>query len=77
MAADVTIPTDLWDEDKEGVITTWLADDGTTVDADALIAEVMVEKIQYEIRAPATGVITLVKRVDDVIAKGDVIARIG
>lgn len=77
MAVDVVVPADLWDEDKEGVITTWLADDGAVVDVDGLIAEVMVEKIQYEIRAPAAGVIALVKQVDDVIAKGDVIARIG
>jgi pyruvate/2-oxoglutarate dehydrogenase complex dihydrolipoamide acyltransferase (E2) component len=77
MAVDVTIPSDLWDGDQEAVITSWLASDGATVDADSLIAEIMVEKIQHEIRAPVDGVITLVKQVDDVIAKGDVIARIG
>ncbi|MGE0280576.1 MAG: biotin/lipoyl-containing protein [Rhizobiaceae bacterium] len=77
MAVDVTVPTDLWDGDQEAVITNWLASDGATVEGDALIAEIMVEKIQHEIRAPAAGVINLVKQVDDVIAKGDVIARIG
>ncbi|MET3794077.1 lipoyl domain-containing protein [Aquamicrobium terrae] len=77
MAVDVTIPADLWDGDQEAVITTWLAGDGAAVEADSLIAEIMVEKIQYEIRAPADGVITFIKQADDVVAKGDVIARIG
>ncbi|WP_206086553.1 lipoyl domain-containing protein [Ollibium composti] len=71
------LPNDLWDGDQEAVITNWLASDGTAVEAGSLIAEIMVEKIQYEIHAPATGVITLVKQADDVVAKGDVIARIG
>ena len=77
MAVDVAVPTDLWDGDQEAVITTWLASDGAAVEADSLIAEIMVEKIQYEIKAPADGVITLVKQADEVVAKGDVIARIG
>nr|WP_309402226.1 lipoyl domain-containing protein [Aminobacter niigataensis]WMD00166.1 lipoyl domain-containing protein [Aminobacter niigataensis] len=77
MAVDVTVPIDLWDGDEQAVITTWLASDGSTVAEDALIAEIMVEKIQHEIRAPAAGVLTLVKQADEVVSKGDVIARIG
>ena len=32
MATDIVIPSDLWEEDEETVITGWLADDGATVE---------------------------------------------
>lgn len=76
IVTDVTIPPGLWSGDQEAVIVSWLASDGAAVEADALIAEIMVEKIQYEIRAPTDGIITLIKQTDDIVAKGDVIARI-
>jgi pyruvate/2-oxoglutarate dehydrogenase complex dihydrolipoamide acyltransferase (E2) component len=41
-----------------------------------LIAEIMAEKAQYEIRAPASGVIAIVKAADEIVAKGDVIGSI-
>ena len=76
MATDIKIPEDLWEKDSEAVITTWLADDGATVSAGALIAEIMTEKVQHEIIAPADGVLKIVKEVDDIVKKGDVIGTI-
>ena len=76
MSIDVIIPLDLWDEDGEGVITSWLASDGSKVEEGALIAEVMTEKIQYEIESPGTGTLKISKEEDEVISKGDVIAII-
>lgn len=76
MATDVTVPSDLWEEDSQAVITTWLASDGAAVDEGRLIAEIMVEKVQYEIRAPASGKLSITKGTDEIVAKGDVIGGI-
>lgn len=76
MASEVRIPEDLWEEDQEAALTAWLVGEGSTVEKGALLAEVMTAKIQHEIEAPASGTIRLLKQVDDVVAKGDVIAVI-
>lgn len=76
MATEIVIPVDLWEEDTEAVITSWLASDGATVAKDALIAEIMTEKVQYEIEAPAAGTLNIAKQVDDIVNKGDVIGTI-
>ncbi len=75
--ADVVIPSDLWEEDSQAVITTWLARDGAAVRAGDLLAEIMVEKVQFEIRAPKAGRLTVLRGADDIVSKGDVIARVG
>ncbi|MFW1677054.1 biotin/lipoyl-containing protein [Pontibacter sp. JAM-7] len=77
MTTDVIIPADLWEEDSEAVITSWLASDGGDVTEGDVIAELMVEKIQYELESPATGKLSISKDVDEVVAKGDQIASIG
>lgn len=76
MAVDVTIPTDLWEEDTEAAITSWLVADGAQVAEGQLIAEIMVEKVQYEIKAPASGTIKLGLPVEGVAPKGGTIATI-
>lgn len=76
MTTDVLIPSDLWDGDEECVITAWLASDGATVREGALIAEIMTAKVQYEITAPASGALSILKPQDAVVPKGDVIGRI-
>ncbi len=76
MATDIVIPETLWEEDTEAAITSWLISDGAEVEAGALIAEIMTEKVQHEIEAPASGIVQILKEVDAVVAKGDVIGRI-
>jgi len=76
MSIEVLIPHDLWEEDDEAVITSWLASDGAGVSEGDMVAELMVAKIQYELLAPATGTLTILKEVDDVVAKGDCVATI-
>jgi len=73
---DVAIPLDLWEGDSQGVVTTWLFDDGATVADGDVVAEVMIEKVQHEIAAPAGGTLHIDKQVDDVIQKGDIIGTI-
>ena len=77
MATEVKVPQDLWEDDNmEAVITNWLASDGATVRKGALIAEIMVEKSQFEVAAPADGVLSITRQADDIVRKGDVIGRI-
>ncbi|WP_111735617.1 biotin/lipoyl-containing protein [Roseovarius amoyensis] len=77
MATEVKIPQDLLeDDDMEAVITNWLASDGATVREGALIAEIMVEKSQYEVTAPVDGVLKISRQADDIVRKGDVIGLI-
>lgn len=77
MTTDVIVPVDLWEEDSEAVITSWLASDGGDVTEGDVIAELMVEKIQYELVSPATGALKIIKDVDDVVEKEQQIATIG
>lgn len=76
MATEIVIPSDLWEEDEEAVITDWLADDGARVEEGALIAEIMCAKVQYEISAPVAGTLTIKEAADAVVAKGAVIGAI-
>ena len=77
MATEIVIPSDLWEEDEECVITSWLVDDGAAVEEGALIAEIMTAKVQYEIHAPASGTLKIQEEADAVVAKGAVIGTVG
>jgi pyruvate/2-oxoglutarate dehydrogenase complex dihydrolipoamide acyltransferase (E2) component len=73
---DITVPQDLWDSDDEGVILMWTYADGALVEAGKLLAELMVEKAQLELTAPASGRLHILAPVDTVVRKGTVIGRI-
>lgn len=77
MATDIVIADDLWEGDEQAVVTNWFASDGAVVTSDMLLAEIMVAKIQYEVRSPADGVLTILRQADDIVSKGDVVGRIG
>ncbi|NIC05930.1 lipoyl domain-containing protein [Billgrantia bachuensis] len=76
MTNDIRVPDDLWEGDTVGVITAWLVSDGAEVAQGDLVAEVMVEKAQYEIEAPLSGKLTIAKEEDEVVEKGSVIATL-
>lgn len=73
---EVTIPTNLWEEDSDAVITSWLVSDGASVNEGDLIAEIMVEKVQHEVHAPSSGKITITQPAEAVVSKGSVIGSI-
>ena len=73
---EVRIPDEFWEEDIEGVIVAWLLDEGDDVEAGDAIAEIMVEKVQHEFLSPAAGKLKPLKRVDDPVVKGEVIAAL-
>lgn len=72
----VVIPADLWEEELEGVITTWLFEDGESVPAGGLIAEVMVEKVNHEITAPTAGRLRILVPAEQPVTRGTTIAEI-
>ncbi len=74
---DITVPGDLWDTEDEGVILTWIYASGATVEKGNVLAELMVEKAQLEIVAPASGKLTILAPADTVVRKGTVIGKIG
>lgn len=76
MSIDIVVPANLWDGDDQAVVTVWLASDGGQVVKGRVIAEIMVEKTQYEIAAPADGTLKIASNVDDIVEKGSVIGTI-
>lgn len=74
--SNVIVPLDMWEDDKEGVIVSWIYKSGATVTEGEPICEVMVEKVQSDLLAPASGVITIVEEADAIVEKGQTIATI-
>ena len=72
---DVTVGG-AWTDDDEGVIVTWLFNDGATVKEGEVIVEVMLEKAQMEVEAPASGKLSVLLETDDVISNDTVIGTI-
>ncbi|MGF1770015.1 lipoyl domain-containing protein [Enterovibrio makurazakiensis] len=76
MNTEIIIAADLWEEEEEGVMTTWFVSNGANVEKDDVIAEVMVQKIQHEIHSPSSGVLEILKWADETVSKGDKIGLI-
>jgi pyruvate/2-oxoglutarate dehydrogenase complex dihydrolipoamide acyltransferase (E2) component len=62
--------------DAEGVVATWFVDDGATVAAGQLVAEVAVDKVDVEVLAPQAGTVHIVVAEGDAAPQGAVIATI-
>lgn len=74
---DVIIDEGMCDQSGTAVITAWLCDDGDRVERGAVIAEVMVEKAQLELTAPASGTLHIrVSHGSQPLKCGDVVATI-
>lgn len=74
----VTVP-DVWGDDKskEGVVINWFYAPGAKVKQGDVLAEGMVEKVNFEIEAPATGVLARVLApVNTPVRPGTAIAEI-
>lgn len=73
---DIKVPEDLWEGDAEGVLTAWLFDTGAKVSEGAIVAEVMTDKVQYEVTAPTGGTLHIAAELDALVTRGDVIGSI-
>jgi pyruvate/2-oxoglutarate dehydrogenase complex dihydrolipoamide acyltransferase (E2) component len=72
----VIIPEHMWEENKEGVIVSWIYKNGAEVVEGDPICEVIVEKIQSDIIAPASGKLSIISEAEDVVQLGQQIATI-
>ena len=69
MRQDILMPT-LSEEVEEGVLVTWFVVPGASVRAGDLVAEVQVEKVSEEVRAPSDG-----RLVEALVAQGEVVRQ--
>src|SRR6185312_8037185 len=77
MAFSVQMPA-LGESVTEGTVTRWLKQEGDTVERDEPLLEVSTDKVDTEIPAPASGVLTrIVAQEDDVVEVGGELAVIG
>jgi len=76
LSVDVTIPPEILPDGAEGAIAIWLVQDGETVAAGSVIAEVMNEKAALELLAPASGRLSIVVAAEVPVKAGEVVARI-
>lgn len=77
MAFSVQMPA-LGESVTEGTVTRWLKQEGDTVEADEPLLEVSTDKVDTEIPAPTSGVLTkIVAQEDDVVEVGGELGQIG
>jgi len=77
MAVSVQMPAH-GESVTEGTVTRWLKQEGDTVVADEPLLEVSTDKVDTEIPAPASGVLTkILAHEDDTVAVGGELAIIG
>ncbi|MGZ8180283.1 2-oxoglutarate dehydrogenase, E2 component, dihydrolipoamide succinyltransferase [Williamsia sp. SKLECPSW1] len=77
MAFSVQMPA-LGESVTEGTVTRWLKQEGDTVTEDEPLLEVSTDKVDTEIPAPTSGVLTkIIAQEDDVVEVGGDLAEIG
>jgi pyruvate dehydrogenase E2 component (dihydrolipoamide acetyltransferase) len=63
---------------QEGIITRWIKAEGERVEKDEPLFEVQTEKVNFEIKSPATGILIKILCLEDISTPvGEVIALIG
>lgn len=72
----MNIIIDMWTNEDEGALSKWFVSDGDSVSEGDMIATVALEKTEFEVVAPASGKISILKKEDDVVLSGDTIASI-
>lgn len=76
MSVDIVIPKEAWGDSLDAVVVTWIYQNGATVAQGRPIAEVMVEKAQIEVVAPASGRLTILAGPETVIGRDQIVGRI-
>ncbi|MBU7013863.1 MAG: 2-oxo acid dehydrogenase subunit E2 [Theionarchaea archaeon] len=61
---------------EEGTIVEWKKREGEFVEKGEIILEIMTNKVNIEVEAPASGFLKILRGVDDVVLVGEVIASI-
>ena len=77
MSVDVIMPK-LGESITEGTILEWKKNVGDSINKDETLLEISTDKVDSEVPSPAEGkIIEILYKVNDVVAVGEVIARIG
>ncbi|MEQ9661886.1 MAG: lipoyl domain-containing protein [Parasphingopyxis sp.] len=78
MAGSVSmlVPEGLWEDEAEAVVSAWLYDDGDNITEGRVICELMVEKVSFDIEAPATGTLKIAAVKETTVGPGDLLAHI-
>jgi pyruvate/2-oxoglutarate dehydrogenase complex dihydrolipoamide acyltransferase (E2) component len=76
VSVDIVVPREMWGENLEGVVVTWIYQNGASVAKGQPVAEIMVEKAQLELVAPASGRLTILAAPETVIGRDQVVGRI-
>lgn len=74
--SEITFPEMSSTEGATGVIVTWFFSDGEQVEADDLLAEVAMDKVDMELHAQTAGTLRIVVGEEVEVAQGSVIGRI-
>jgi pyruvate/2-oxoglutarate dehydrogenase complex dihydrolipoamide acyltransferase (E2) component len=62
---------------KDAVISAWLYEDGAQVSEGAVVAQIMVEKVEFELDAPASGRLEILVRAEEgTLTAGQMIGRL-
>lgn len=79
MSVDVTLPLPAWEgveEQVQGLLDRWLAQDGAAVEAGQPLARVVLVKSSMEIEAPVSGRLKILVPAGDNFARGQPLARV-
>jgi 2-oxoglutarate dehydrogenase E2 component (dihydrolipoamide succinyltransferase) len=77
MAQDIKVP-EMGESITEATILTWTKNEGDSVDADEVLAELETDKVTMEVRAPSAGNLAkILKQVGDTVTVGEVIGHVG
>lgn len=74
----IIVTPDLWGSSimPEGILESWLAVDGSHVDAGDTVAKVRIEDAVHNLTAPATGWLRVQTSVNSLVEPGSVIGEI-
>jgi len=73
---DIIITNDIVEDGAEAVIATWYFEDGDDVEKDAVLVDIMIEKVSLELTAPRSGKLTIKKQAEVLLIEGDIIGTI-
>lgn len=76
VVAVVKIPLEMCPATDEGVLVTWLYEDGALIRQGDSIAEIMVQKAQFDVVAPASGKLRVLADRDAIVTGDMAIAEI-
>lgn len=73
---EISIKADFLNGEETAVMSTWYYEDGTHVKQGDIIGELMMEKTQMELEAPASGILKIRAVEDEEVSKDNILATL-